>query len=362
MRVNFVLPRSANLPMGGYKMVFKYANEFADNYGVEVHIYFLINGNFRSFAGFKTWIAGLTFKHGTYRNISWFKFISDVHLHFDVFSKTINKISRGSVIATHWSTVNAVLSSKVSHANKFYLIQDYETFDPQAPKGAVDKTWQTSLKKIVVSKWLEKKAVELNAKPVHILTNFIDISEFPIRDEPLSLFERDTVSFLWHDNERKQSWMGLEIIERLHSEFPHLKFLTFGSTLPIDPPEYLSTIGNANPETLSKNVYGRSIVYFMPSRKEGWGLTGLEAMASGAVVVSVDNGGIHEYAVDGKSAIIVANSENKLLEAIKSVLINKELRLKIQKNGFQTARSFDMKKQTKLFYELLTQEEEWDDE
>lgn len=361
MRVNFVLPRSTNTPMGGYKVVFQYANELVRQFNYEVHIYFVINAKMLSFLGAKTWLGGHLKNHESFRSITWYDIDPSVKLHFDVFTNTIENIDKGCIIATHWSTVACVYRAKVNPKNKFYFIQDYEIFDKNVDERTLNETWLLPIKKIVISKWLASKAKELNATPVKIVPNFINLNEFPIAEDGVPT-QRDTVSFLWHDNPRKQSDMGIEITRRLHLMFPNFRFVIFGASIPKQSlPSFLTVYTRPSPATLSKEVYGRSLVYFMPSMKEGWGLTGLEAMASGAAVVSINNGGINEYAVNNQSAIIVPNSKEKLFNAIVKVLNNERLRLTLQREGYKVAQSFDMGKQVDLFKKLLTEIGEWDD-
>ena len=93
MRINFVLPRSTNTPMGGYKVVFQYANYFSDK-GHDVHIYFVINAKINSLNLWRAKISGLVLKQNIYRHISWFNLRSNIHVHFDVSSNTIRNINR----------------------------------------------------------------------------------------------------------------------------------------------------------------------------------------------------------------------------------------------------------------------------
>lgn len=352
MRVDFILPRSTNVPMGGYKVVFQYANWFAENTGDNVHIYFVINASKFSFRGIRAFTTGLI-KKEKYRSISWFNISKRITLHFDVFPEDIAKkvtSNRSKVIATHWSTATMVSDLKTSARDKFYFIQDYEIFDPSATKEQVDETWHLDLNKIVVSHWLEKLGREMDV-PTNYVPNFIDFDEFPIKT--FQATKRYRITMLWHSNPRKQSALGLRILHRIHEEFPNMQMTVFGLNLPEGIPAYIETFSNATSAQLSEMIFSESLVYFMPSKKEGWGLTGMEAMASGAPVVAIDNGGIWEFAENGVSAMIVPNDEEQLYDAILSVMKNQELQYKLSANGNEVGRRFSLEKSANKFRNIL---------
>lgn len=72
--------------------------------------------------------------------------------------------------------------------------------------------------------------------------------------------------------------------------------------------------------------YRRVHLYVAPSRNEGFGLTPLEAMASGAAVVASDAGSYAELVVPGETgAVVPAGKERALTDAIRPYLIDPEL-------------------------------------
>lgn len=346
MRINFVLPRSTNRPMGGYKVVFQYANQLQKN-GNDVHIYFSLNANIKSKKFIKQKIKGYI-NPRVYRKISWFD-LEKIHLHFDVSLNEIKKIKNDIIIATHWSTAEAVLESVCE--KKFYFIQGYEIFDPCVNADRLNATWRMPMKKIVISKWLYDKAKELGVSSSTILLpNFIDTSEFPILDSEKNEV-RDSVSFLWHANPNKQSKMGIQIARRLLKKYPEIKVIMFGVDIPKLRDKRILCFNNASIHDLNM-IYRRSIVYFMPSCKEGWGLTGMEAMACGAAVASIDNGGIWEYA-DNNTAYIVKNDIDKLEEAICNLIEDESLRRTKIKNATNRIKKMTLENETKILFHIL---------
>lgn len=331
--------------MGGYKVVYQYAKRMVeDNY--DVHIYFLMLNHKYEIKTILKKIQGSLIKRKKYRKVDWFD-LKGVKLHFDQSIEDVEKISHGKIIATHWSTANIVYNSRCNDKEKFYFIQGYELFDPQVTKKVLDDTWKLPLKKIVVSKWLMKKGIELGVLPADLIyvPNFVDEREFPTNKN--ENYKRNCVSFLWHTNPRKQAKMGLSVVMQLKNKFPQLNFVMFGENINISVPKDIKTIENANLQQLN-DIYRHSIVYFMPSRKEGWGLTGMEAMACGAAVVSIDNGGIWEYA-DNDSAVIVDNDKEQLEKAIIKLINNPSFRTKIVNSAYRNISEFTFKKSYKRF-------------
>ncbi|MHC3376346.1 glycosyltransferase family 4 protein [Ligilactobacillus equi] len=344
MKINFVLPRNINVPMGGYKIIFQYARKMS-NMGNDVHIYFYRYEK-NKFRDFLKYVQGVL-SSKKFRNVDWFD-LKNVRLHFEQTEKDIKNISEGKIIATHWSTAKVVSESNCDINSKYYFIQGYEIFDPKVTKQELEDTWKLPLKKVVVSKWLLKKGEELGIQNIKLLPNFIDTDEYPLNI--IDKNKRNTVSFLWHENPKKQADIGIRIAKSLCKKYPELNFVMFGVGI-TEKPKGIEIVDNATLDDLNR-IYRESLVYFMPSEKEGWGLTGMEAMACGAAVVAIDNGGIWEYA-DSSSAIIVPNNEEKLKEAIIKLLDNNKLRKSITEKAMKKVEKMTLEVETKKFLSIL---------
>jgi len=87
---------------------------------------------------------------------------------------------------------------------------------------------------------------------------------------------------------------------------------------------------------------------------EDFGVTPIEAMASGKPVIAPNEGGYKETILDGKTGRLIENiNSNKLIEAIKEV--NEELKenkLKYKNNCLKQAKKFD----TKIFIDRIEKE------
>tara|TARA_B100000683_G_C12427204_1_gene530246 strand:- start:83 stop:1303 length:1221 start_codon:yes stop_codon:yes gene_type:complete len=77
-----------------------------------------------------------------------------------------------------------------------------------------------------------------------------------------------------------------------------------------------------------------------PSDFQGFGLPGLEAMASGCLLVSTDNKGIHEYGKNGVNCFI-SNDESVLCAAVMSAIETPGVVRKIRKAARKSSLMFD---------------------
>lgn len=74
-------------------------------------------------------------------------------------------------------------------------------------------------------------------------------------------------------------------------------------------------------------------VFVFASGKEGLGISGLQAMASGVPVVSTRCGGPEDYVLPGKTGLLVDTSVSALADALAEIVTNRELRNDLGKNA-----------------------------
>ena len=84
-------------------------------------------------------------------------------------------------------------------------------------------------------------------------------------------------------------------------------------------------------------------IVFEPSDFQGFGLPGLEAMASGCALVSTDNLGIHEYGIHSVNCFI-ANRDKDLFNHICELVDNPDLAARIGQSARESSLDFDWSK------------------
>jgi GT2 family glycosyltransferase len=94
--------------------------------------------------------------------------------------------------------------------------------------------------------------------------------------------------------------------------------------------------------------YAAARVFAVGSWFEGFCQPGLEALACGTPLVTTDNGGCREYAVDGETALIVPPRDvPAMAEAVRRLLADDALCARLVENGLDVvARDFDWERRT----------------
>ncbi|MEX0381020.1 glycosyltransferase family 4 protein [Leuconostoc sp. MS02] len=336
MKIQFVLPPNYNQAVGGYKIVFQYANWLSDR-GHDVHIYFMLLDEpivISLVRQIKRKLLGQSTINNT---LTWYKLSEKVTMHYNVSHRVIESISDGILVATFFKTAKNILNANVLKNDKYYLIQDYEIF--AGSQKDVDTTWRYDLKKIVISEWLLKKSEELGVS-AELVPNFIDDAEF----YPVQLLnENPIVSMLWHENPRKKSILGLEAIKLAKKQIPNLKAIFFGKgKAPADFPNWITYYQNATITQLREKIYGQSTLYLMTSDFEGWGLTAMEAMAVNIPVISTENGGIRNFANDDTAFIIPINDLSEMSHAIVTLINDDDKRAQLKNNATKKIQDFTL--------------------
>jgi GT2 family glycosyltransferase len=101
--------------------------------------------------------------------------------------------------------------------------------------------------------------------------------------------------------------------------------------------------------------YAAARVFAVGSWYEGFCQPGLEALACGTPLVTTDNGGCREYALDGETALVVPPRDARAMAgAIRTLLDDGELAAKLAANGLDlVAADFDWDKRTAELEEVL---------
>jgi glycosyltransferase involved in cell wall biosynthesis len=97
-------------------------------------------------------------------------------------------------------------------------------------------------------------------------------------------------------------------------------------------------------EVEKKKLYEKSYCYVLPTRFEGFGLSNIEAMASGCIVISTDTHGVRDYMEHESNGYLIPPDSSKLLaKQIQSVIANSSSNQQIAENGKRTANKYSIK-------------------
>lgn len=351
MIINFILPFAGNKPIGGFKIVYEYANRLAERN----HTVNLIHPSY-------------TFKESALKNFQylfryyqrkldksfnpdkWFK------LNPHVNSIWIRKISDDNIpdadalIATAWRTVTRSENLSRSKGEKYYFIQHYEIWN--GPENEVNATWKMPFKKIVIAKWLKEIADTMGEDSFYV-PNAFDFSEFGLDEKPESR-NRYKIMMLFNNLEFKGSDFGLKAFLKLKNEFPELEIILFG--VPQKPeglPEWMKYYQTPERKFL-KELYNKASIFISPSFAEGFPLPPAEAMMCGAALACTDIGGHREYAIDNKTAVLFKpKNVDEAAEALRKLLTDNESRIRIAYEGNEFIKQFTWEKAVTSFEQIL---------
>lgn len=332
-RISFVLPGPSVYPIGGYKMVFEYANRLSDR-GHHVNIIFNCSPGVRNHPQIPSIIKFLYCYIGVWYFPKWFILNKNVHKVCAYKDLIYTNIPDADFIcATAISTVDSVMKLPRTKGKKLYFIQGFENWGKWTTEQ-VKETYKLGMINIVVTKWL-KKIVNQSGAECFVIPNGIDFNVFNI-DNPITERNKYVISMLYHNNEIKGSKYGIEALIQLKKIFPQLQVILFGiPKRPKDLPLWMRYIHNATEGQL-RYIYNQSSIYLCPSIKEGFGLTGAEAMACGAAYVASDFGGLHEYVEEGRNVLLSAPKDVEgIIKNISYLFNNDEQRIQMAKNGYQ---------------------------
>ncbi|GGF14867.1 glycosyltransferase family 4 protein [Williamsia phyllosphaerae] len=325
MRINVILIGLSPAPIGGYKVVYRYANDMAA-LGHDVTIYHCDQHAFQlpernSLRGVRAALIRLLRRQPRYEHAlpergrpSWFDLDPKVES-FTSSGLVVSDIrAADATIGTACTTAPFVAALPPTVGAKFYFIQHYE--DWTAGSDYVDETWRLPLTRVVIARWLQRKGNELGVDTIH-LPNAIDRTEFPpgppIAERPLA------VSALLSDTTWKRTDLVIEVLEGLKLRIPEIEAHTFGTCpRPSGLPEWVDYTSSPDPARLT-SIYQRSRVYICAADAEGWHLPLAEALACGSAAASTDIDGVREYA-DGIARFSPVGEADGLLRNVIDLL------------------------------------------
>lgn len=352
MKIVFVLPNAGTSPIGGFKVVYEYANRLSRR-GHQITV---VHGAFeRVDTPFNEWprraLYYLQYRlRGDYGPRRWFKTDPSVSLRWVPTLIARHVPDADIVIATSWETAEWVNRYPATKGKKIYLLQGLETW--LGSEGRVSATWKMPLEKIVIAGWLRQIADDFNERSV-LIPNGLDFEQFKmnVRSEDRNPKQ---LMMLYHTNDWKGSADGLRAIDIVKVEIPEICVSLFGVYgRPSGLPAWIEYQQNP-PQSELRGLYNRAAIFLAPSWTEGWGLTPSEAMMCGAAVAATDIGGHREFAFHEKTALLSPPKNPEALAAnIIRLIRDNELRIKIARQGNEYIQRFTWDKAVELFEAAL---------
>jgi glycosyltransferase involved in cell wall biosynthesis len=336
MRIAFVLPGRTVTPVGGFKVVYEYANLLARR-GHEVSVVHPYDcsppASWRQRLRARLWVARLRRRRD--QIAPWFELDPLVRLPLVVYPGAAELPQADALIATAWQTAEWVAAAADGERRGFYLIQHFESWD--RPEDVL-ATWRLPLHKIVIARWLEEMAIEIGeGERTSWVPNGLDFERFGLDVAPQERPPR--VGALLSRFKGREDVIAA--FEEARRRVPELSAATYGTApRPEELPDWIEYTRLPSPDEL-RRLYNSCSIFLQASRTEGWGLPATEAMACGCALVTYENGGSREYAIDGETASVVSEHEPaRLAAAIVELAEDRELRLQRSRRGRELVETF----------------------
>lgn len=337
-KIAFLLPVCEKTPGGGSKVMFEYANYFANN-GYIVTIYFCAwkIGNKKRFPKF---IQRILAKSIVKIRPRWFKLDKKIRKKA-VFSISDNEIEDNDVlITTHVSTIKDVSKLKDSKGIKINLIQDLENWN--VSDDELFETYRLGLINVAVARWLAKIVEEKSGKKCEYVSNGIDTGIFK---EILPVEERNPHSIILHYREHpiKGCKYALKTLDILSKKYEDLQITIISKDVkPKEIPNKYKYVYNVTAKEVAK-FNNEAAIFMCSSIKEGFGLPGLEAMACGCALVTTDYLGGREYAKNNINALVSPIKDYETMAKNIELLMNdNKKRIEIARKGIEDAKTYSV--------------------
>ncbi len=209
------------------------------------------------------------------------------------------------VIATYWITGPWVAALAPRKGAKAIFVQGYEAA-PWRFEPALDAVWRLPLTKIVVASWLAELARErFGDANAYLVPNSVDTHHFCA--PPRGRQPRPTLGMLYSTLRAKGADVAVAALERVRARVPELRVIAFSvdrvsAEMPL--PAWIE-FHYRPPQDEIPRLYARCDVWLCASRREGFSLPALEAMACRCPVVSTRMGGPADFVEEGVNGFLV---------------------------------------------------------
>jgi glycosyltransferase involved in cell wall biosynthesis len=247
-----------------------------------------------------------------------------------------NAPDEGVLVATIWFTAKHVanIAKRSQYAWKpVYFIQDDETRfkkpdgKPYAEESRVIESYDLIRDRVSNSKWVHDVLADRGVD-----SQLIPIGVDPRVFYPGKKFKDFTViAMCRHTTPRRGYDVLVATYRALKKRIPGVRLLVYGQKPRPAEQLLMEHVGQLPQDELAKFIR-QSHVVLEPSAFQGFGMPGLEAMASGTALVSTRNGGIDTYGKYGYNCLITQH----LSEAVYELYKNEELRKLLEMNGLET--------------------------
>ncbi|MDD5867378.1 MAG: glycosyltransferase family 4 protein [Lachnospiraceae bacterium] len=340
MKLCFVLPGFSKSPAGGYKIIYEYANRLAER-GYDISLLYYNAGALKRYH-LPEPIRKIVSNYLIQKGPSWFDIDKRVRS-ISLYDRKFRQKVTGTDIIVYTSVDTVLLGYRIldkcnNNLKKVYFIQGYENWTTSNEK--CQNTYNLGMTNIVISNWLKNIVDQYSKKPSILIKDPIDLTIYKI-NKPTKERRLHTIGLLYHTMPHKGLSYAIEALKKLKEKYPDMEAYMFG--VPDHPKDFPDWIHYTKKATQQQTVeiYNKVSVWLCATVDEGFGLTGLEAMACGDVLVSTAYTGVFEYAKGEYNALLSPVKDvDALVKNVERVFEDEELRDKLVRNAQESVKAF----------------------
>ena len=272
----------------------------------------------------------------------------EIMLFNPINSAHIDNVEVSQIISTIYkSAYSAKKIADKKNAKLLSFIQGYESyFENGAVYGIVETSYKIADSLFTISKYLQDEFKTVFNQASSRISNGIN---YDLVSKYINEGKVKNITIILRNNMMKGDWILLDIIKKISNKFSDLtlnvvyfnEYLEFPSidnkTIKLN-----KILGPVSRNEIFKMLQS-SDVYIDCSLTEGFGLTGLEAMAAGAIPIVSNSKGVGEYVIDGENGFIIdrCNDSDAYIEKLNELLSSEKLVKSMKKRINNTAQEFD---------------------
>ncbi len=350
MKINFIIPNIPSKPTGGYKVMYEYANCFAEN-GHDVYLYHIATVEGIKY-NIPHWLRMIRTKlfYGDSKP-KWFP-ISDKVKTINIPRIDSQYIRSADInMLTMWAEVLDFAKIGDLKGKRVNLIQGYEVWF--GSEEQVHNSYKTGTINIAISNYLADIVERETGERPAIVKNSIN-PKFKLT-KSIEGRQIGTISMLYSEHECKGSKFGIEALKIAQKSVPGLKVEMFGTfDCPDGLPEWIHY--QKEPKDLCA-LYNSVSMHLSPSVNDGWDLPCTESMKCGCALVCTDIAGHKEYAREKETALLAeAEDANGLAQRIIELANNEDLRISLAKTGLQETEKYTIDKSYEQILDILNKQ------
>ena len=340
MRIGIVLPGHPGHPAGGYKIIFEYTNKLINDGNEVVLIY--QDHNALHQVRVPEFIKIILLKYLIKFEPNWFKLDKRVEKVTLKDKHALRKIGKLDIIIATAATTAQFVNNEFNNARKYYFIQDFENWT--LTDEEVYNTYKYGFKNIVIAQWLKEIVEGCTGEKAICIKNPIDVN---IYKPYTKIDKRDPfeIAMLYHSGQHKGCKYALAAIKKLKVKYPQIKLTMFGTAkLNEKLPDWITYYKDAS-QRQTVNIYNKASIFVCGTIQEGFGLTGLEAMACGVPIISTDVGIVTQaFGKKQKSFILKDRTKDAVKDKIKELINNHKLLMELSSENLIQIKKWDWDK------------------